>query len=86
MTQGITGRTGQFHTANCLAYAFGRDCFVAGVTPGRGGEFIEDVPVFETVVEARDQTGCDVSVIYVPPPTRKSDSSFVLRKECRLRT
>jgi len=67
VTQGMTGRTGRFHTANCLAYAFGRDCFVAGVTPGRGGESIEDVPVFESVVEARDQTGCDVSVIYVPP-------------------
>ncbi len=68
VTQGITGKTGAFHTLNCLEYAFGRDAFVAGVTPGKGGQSVEGVPVYDSVVEARDQTGCNVSVIYVPPP------------------
>ena len=67
VTQGITGKTGQFHTRMCLEYATGRDCFVAGVTPGKGGESFEDIPIFNSVVEARDKTGCNVSVIYVPP-------------------
>ena len=51
----------------CLDYAVGRDCFVAGVTPGKGGESFEDIPIFDSVVEAREKTGCNVSVIYVPP-------------------
>ena len=67
VTQGITGKTGQFHTRMCLEYAVGRDCFVAGVTPGKGGESFEDIPIFDSVVEAREKTGCNVSVIYVPP-------------------
>jgi len=67
VTQGITGKTGQFHTRMCLDYAVGRDCFVAGVTPGKGGESLEDIPIFDSVVEAREKTGCNVSVIYVPP-------------------
>ena len=52
VTQGITGKTGQFHTRMCLDYAVGRDCFVAGVTPGKGGESFEDIPIFDSVVEA----------------------------------
>ncbi|MDD9799054.1 MAG: succinate--CoA ligase subunit alpha [Gammaproteobacteria bacterium] len=68
VTQGITGKTGAFHTKNCLDYAAGRACFVAGVTPGKGGESVYDVPVFNTVAEARDATGANASVIYVPPP------------------
>ena len=67
VTQGITGKTGQFHTRMCLDYAVGHDCFVAGVTPGKGGESFEDIPIFDSVVEAREKTGCNVSVIYVPP-------------------
>jgi len=67
VTQGITGKTGQFHTRMCLDYGVGRDCFVAGVTPGKGGESFEDIPIFDSVVEAREKTGCNVSVIYVPP-------------------
>jgi len=67
VTQGITGKTGQFHTRMCLDYAVGRDCFVAGVTLGKGGESFEDIPIFDSVVEAREKTGCNVSVIYVPP-------------------
>jgi len=68
ITQGITGKTGQFHTRNCLDYGKGSDCFVAGVTPGKGGQEFEGIPIFDTVKEARAQTGADVSVIYVPPP------------------
>ncbi len=68
VTQGITGKTGEFHTKNCLEYAFGRECFVAGVTPGKGGQEVEGVPVFNTVAEAKQETGINVSVIYVPPP------------------
>jgi len=67
VTQGITGKTGQFHTRNCLDYAYGRDCFVAGVTPGKGGQHFEDIPIFNSVIKAREATGCNVSVIYVPP-------------------
>lgn len=68
ITQGITGKTGQFHTRNCLAYEKGKDCFVAGVTPGKGGQDFDGIPIFNTVAEARAETGADVSVIYVPPP------------------
>ena len=67
VTQGITGKTGQYHTRMCLDYGVGRDCFVAGVTPGKGGKSFEDIPIFDSVVEAREKTGCNVSVIYVPP-------------------
>ena len=68
MTQGITGKTGQFHTKHSKEYAFGEDCYVAGVTPGKGGQEFEGIPVFDTVAEAKERTGCNVSVIYVPPP------------------
>ncbi|MBL8518533.1 MAG: succinate--CoA ligase subunit alpha [Betaproteobacteria bacterium] len=68
MTQGITGKTGQFHTQQCLNYAFGKDCFVAGVTPKKGGQSFEGVPIFDTVKEAKEKTGANASVIYVPPP------------------
>ena len=67
ITQGITGNTGTFHTTQCLDYAFGKDCFVAGVTPGKAGQNVEGVPVFDTVAEAKSETGANVSVIYVPP-------------------
>ena len=68
MTQGITGKTGQFHTRMCRDYAFGKNCFVAGVNPKKGGEDFEGVPIFATVREAKEVTGATVSVIYVPPP------------------
>ena len=68
MTQGMTGKTGLFHTKNCIEYAMGKDCFVAGVTPGKGGQVYEDIPVYDTVAQAKEQTGANVSVIYVPPP------------------
>ncbi len=68
MTQGITGKTGQFHTEKCQEYANGKSCFVAGVNPKKAGESIFNIPIFGTVKEAAAQTGATVSVIYVPPP------------------
>jgi succinyl-CoA synthetase alpha subunit len=68
ITQGITGKTGQFHTKMCREYANGKNCFVAGVTPGKGGQDFEGIPIFNTVKEAKSATGATVSVIYVPPP------------------
>ncbi|HSC95354.1 MAG TPA: succinate--CoA ligase subunit alpha [Burkholderiales bacterium] len=68
MTQGITGKTGQFHTKMCKEYANGKNCFVAGVTPKKGGQSFEGIPIFDSVREAREKTGASVSVIYVPPP------------------
>ncbi len=68
ITQGITGKTGMFHTKMCLEYANGANCFVAGVTPKKGGQFYESIPIFENVKEAKEATGATVSVIYVPPP------------------
>lgn len=68
MTQGITGKTGQFHTRMCREYANGNHCFVAGVNPRKPGEDFEGIPIFATVKEAKESTGANVSVIYVPPP------------------
>jgi succinyl-CoA synthetase alpha subunit len=68
MTQGITGKTGAFHTRLCRDYANGKACFVAGVNPGKAGENFEGIPIYGTVREAKEQTGATVSVIYVPPP------------------
>jgi succinyl-CoA synthetase alpha subunit len=68
ITQGITGKTGQFHTRMGIDYANGRKCYVAGVTPKKGGQTFEGVPIYETVREAKEATGATVSVIYVPPP------------------
>ena len=67
ITQGITGKTGQFHTEKCIEYANGKQCFVAGVNPKKAGESIFDVPIFASVKDAKAATGATVSVIYVPP-------------------
>jgi succinyl-CoA synthetase alpha subunit len=70
--QGITGKAGLFHSQQCRAYANehrpGEDVFVGGVTPGKGGTEIDGFPVFDTVVEARQKTGANTSLIFVPPP------------------
>jgi succinyl-CoA synthetase alpha subunit len=68
MTQGITGKTGAFHTRLCRDYANGKACFVAGVNPSKAGENFEGIPIYGTVRDAKEQTGATVSVIYVPPP------------------
>src|SRR5262249_60653452 len=65
LTQGITGSTGQFHTRACKEYG---TQMVAGVTPGKGGQDFEGIPIFDTVEAAKAKTGAKVSVIYVPPP------------------
>ena len=67
ITQGITGKTGQFHTLGCQAYANGKAAFVAGVNPKKAGEKFADIPIFASVREAASNTGATVSVIYVPP-------------------
>lgn len=63
IVQGITGREGAFHTGQMLAYG---TSVVAGVTPGKGGQLVEGVPVFNTVREAAEATGANASVIFVP--------------------
>ena len=68
MTQGITDKTGQFHTRMCRDYANGKNCFVAGVNPKKPGEDFEGIPIYATVKEAKQASGATVSVIYVPPP------------------
>jgi len=68
LTQGITGKTGQFHTRGCRDYANGKHCFVAGVHPNKAGQDFEGIPIFASVRDAKRQTGANASVIYVPPP------------------
>lgn len=66
VVQGITGSEGTFHTEQMLAYG---TAVVAGVTPGKGGQTAAgNIPVFSTVLEAKEQTGANTSVIFVPPP------------------
>ena len=67
ITQGITGKTGQYHTRMCREYANGKAAFVAGVHPKKAGEDFEGIPIFASVRDARAATGATVSVIYVPP-------------------
>jgi succinyl-CoA synthetase alpha subunit len=63
VVQGLTGKEGQFHAARCREYG---TKIVAGVTPGKGGAKVDGVPVFNTVVEAREKTRCNASLIFVP--------------------
>jgi succinyl-CoA synthetase alpha subunit len=65
ITQGITGKSGEFHTKLSHEYA---PRFVGGVTPGKGGTKHLDLPVYDTVRMAREATGCNASMIFVPPP------------------
>jgi succinyl-CoA synthetase alpha subunit len=65
ITQGITGKAGKFHTEQCLAYG---TKIVGGVTPGKGGESIFSLPIFDSVAEAKSSVGCDATMIFVPPP------------------
>lgn len=65
ITQGITGKSGKFHTEQCKLYG---TQVVGGVTPGKGGESILDVPIFDTVKEAKKATDCNATMIFVPAP------------------
>ncbi|WP_170559668.1 succinate--CoA ligase subunit alpha [Ruegeria atlantica] len=65
IVQGITGRMARFHTKDMLAYGTN---VVGGVVPGKGGESVEGVPVFDTVKQAVEATGADASLVFVPPP------------------
>ena len=65
ITQGISGKSGRFHTEQCILYG---TRFVGGVTPGKGGQHILNLPVFDTVYEAKKATDCDATMIFVPPP------------------
>jgi succinyl-CoA synthetase alpha subunit len=64
LVQGITGKEGQFHARQCIAYGTN---VVGGVTPGKGGQKMDDVPVFNTVRETVEQTGANCSMVFVPP-------------------
>jgi succinyl-CoA synthetase alpha subunit len=65
LVQGITGTEGKFHALGCREYG---TQVVAGVTPGKGGQEVEGIPVFDSVAEAREDTGANASMIFVPPP------------------
>ncbi|MGE0083116.1 MAG: succinate--CoA ligase subunit alpha [Desulfococcaceae bacterium] len=65
LVQGITGKEGQFHTRACAEYG---TKVVAGVTPGKGGQKMDEIPVFNTVKDAVKYTGANASMIFVPPP------------------
>jgi len=65
ITQGISGKSGRFHTEQCILYG---TQFVGGVTPGKGGQQILHLPIFDTVYEAKKATDCDATMIFVPPP------------------
>ena len=65
ITQGISGKSGKFHTEHCMLYG---SHFVGGVTPGKGGQEILGLPVFDTVYEAKQATRCDATMIFVPAP------------------
>ncbi|MCZ6507233.1 MAG: succinate--CoA ligase subunit alpha [Acidobacteria bacterium] len=65
VVQGITGKEGTFHALGCRDYG---TQVVAGVTPGKGGEEVEGTPVYNSVAEAREHTGCNATMIFVPPP------------------
>lgn len=65
ITQGITGKAGSFHTEQCIDYG---THFVGGVTPGKGGQHIFNLPIYDTVADAKQATGCDATMIFVPAP------------------
>jgi succinyl-CoA synthetase alpha subunit len=65
LVQGITGREGQFHTRQCVAYG---TQVVGGITPGKGGQEMDGIPIFNTIESAVEKTGATCSIIFVPPP------------------
>src|SRR5918993_3896535 len=84
LCQGFTGKNGTFHSEQAIAYG---TKVVGGTSPGKGGSTHLGLPVFDTVAEAREKTGCDASVIYVPPagaadPISESIEAGVARIVC----
>ena len=69
LVQGITGKEGQFHSRACIEY--GTE-LVAGVTPGKGGQKMDNVPIFNSVQAAVDTTGANCSMIFVPRPLQQT--------------
>jgi len=65
VVQGITGKEGKFHALGCREYG---TQVVAGVTPGKGGDTVEGIPVFDSVEQARAATGANATLVFVPPP------------------
>ena len=65
VVQGITGKEGKFHALGCRDYG---TQVVAGVTPGKGGDSVEGIPVFDSVEQARAETGANATLVFVPPP------------------
>ena len=84
ITQGITGKVGSYHTLRCLNYGKGKDCFVGGVNPKRGGETYEGMKIFSSVAEAKDRTGANVSVVYVPPLNAAAAITEAVKAEIEL--
>jgi succinyl-CoA synthetase alpha subunit len=80
MVQGITGGAGKFHTERMIAYGTN---IVGGVTPGKGGQSVCDRPVFDTVAECMDQTGADVSVVFLPAAAVKEAAIEAIRAGIR---
>jgi succinyl-CoA synthetase alpha subunit len=81
ITQGFTGKTATFHSVQALDYG---TKMVGGVSPGKGGSIHLDLPVFDTVLEAREKTGADASVVYVPPPGAADAICEAIEAEIRL--
>lgn len=81
LVQGVTGQMGRFFVADARRYG---TLVVAGVSPGRGGSTVEDIPVFNSVMTARRETGADTAIVFVPPDAVLGAALEAIEAECRL--